>query len=299
MVTASALKASVLALGCAWAVCAQAGAQGPRPARMGLIHLQQAIVSTKDGQKAASETQQASPERRQEVLQKLIERMGSVLAKYARDKGYDVILDVSSAESQVLYFGQGFDITKDFAAFYEQNAPPATGAAAASERPVLPSAVASSPPGGTEKGSALISAEEKAIIDQILARGAGGRAVIRDLLPPARDEQGRMRVRVSTLAPGTAVLLFEEDPATGRPAVKSNITLLSFSGAGFEGKLPDLSELTEGSVVRFSGRIELKGYVFAGDRSDPLSFVVLPREGLVHLKGKGAVTSSDGRITKF
>jgi len=298
-VTASALKASVLALGWALAAYAQAGVQSPRPARVGLIHLQQAIVSTKDGQKAASETQQASPERRQEVLQKLIERMGSVLAKYARDKGYDLILDISSAETQVLYFGQGFDITKDFVAFYEQNAPPATGAAAASERPVLPSAAASSTPGGTEKGSAPISAEEKSIINQILALGAGGRAVIRDLLPPARDEQGRMRFSIGGPAPGTAVLTFEEDQATGRPAVKSNITLFSFSGADFEGKLPDLSELTEGSVVRFSGRIALKGYVFAGDRSDPLSFVALPREGLVHLKGKGAVTSSDGRITKF
>jgi hypothetical protein len=71
------------------------------------------------------------------------------------------------------------------------------------------------------------------------------------------------------------------------------------SGAGFEGKLPDLSELTEGSVVRFSGRVTLKGYLFTGERSDPLSFVVAPREGLVYLNGKGTVTSNNGQVTKF
>ena len=302
MVTASGVKASVLALGFALLAYSQAGdAPSPRPTRVGLIHLQQAIVSTKDVQKAFAELQGASRERQREFLQKLGERLMPVLARYAQDKGCDLILDISSAETPVLYAAGGIDITKDLVAFYDKNAPPAPAADAgpASERPVVASAAASSAPGGAEKGSALISAEEKSIINQILARGAEGRAVIRDLLPPARDEQGRMRIRVSTLAPGTAVLLFEEDPATGRPAVKSNITLLSFSGAGFEGKLPDLSELTEGSVVRFSGRIELKGYVFAGGRSDPLSFVALPREGLVHLKGKGAVTSSDGRIMKF
>ena len=71
MVTASALKAFVLALGCAWAVCAQAGAQGARPTRVGLIHLQQAVGSMKDVQEAAAELQGASRERQQEFLQKL------------------------------------------------------------------------------------------------------------------------------------------------------------------------------------------------------------------------------------
>ncbi len=54
--TVSALRASLLALGSAFLVTAQAGgAQSPQPTKVGIIHMVGAIFGTKDGQKALAD----------------------------------------------------------------------------------------------------------------------------------------------------------------------------------------------------------------------------------------------------
>ena len=183
----------VLALGTALLASAQAGA--PAPTKVGIIHIQNAIISTKDGQKAASELQtkfapkKAELEKRQntlaqlqdqlrkgsntmsdeakqklmreidqtstaikreteddqaeldqdqnKIMQELGQRMMAVIDKYAKDNGYSLILDVSSAQTPVLYAANSIDITQDIIGLYDKNAPSATSAAPAA-RPATP-----------------------------------------------------------------------------------------------------------------------------------------------------------------
>jgi len=153
------------------------------PSKVGVINIQSAIVSTKDGQKAASEIQtrfspkkgeldkrQAdisqlqdqlnrgrntlSEEARQNLVreidqktkslnrdtedaraeldqeeQKIMGELGgrimSVIDKYAKDNGYNLILDVSNPQTPVLYASNTIDITKDIIDLYDKNAPAA------------------------------------------------------------------------------------------------------------------------------------------------------------------------------
>jgi len=173
------------------------------PSKVGVINIQSAIVSTKDGQKAASDIQtrfspkkgeldkrQAdisqlqdqlnrgrntlSEEARQNLVreidqktkslnrdtedaraeldqeeQKIMGELGgrimSVIDKYAKDNGYNLILDVSNPQTPVLYASNTIDITKDIIDLYDKNAPapgtsttaapPATKAPAAAPKP--------------------------------------------------------------------------------------------------------------------------------------------------------------------
>ena len=169
------------------------------PGKVGVINIQSAIVSTKDGQKAASEIQtrfspkkgeldkrQAdisqlqdqlnrgrntlSEEARQNLVreidqktkslnrdtedaraeldqeeQKIMGELGgrimSVIDKYAKDNGYNLILDVSNPQTPVLYASNTIDITKDIIDLYDKNAP-APGPPA----PVAPPAAGPSTP---------------------------------------------------------------------------------------------------------------------------------------------------------
>jgi outer membrane protein len=175
-----ALSATTLVL----ALAATAGAQtSAPPTRVGVIHIQNAIIGTKDGQKAAAELEaRVSPKRKeleakqsaialaqdrlnkgrntmsadereklirdidqrtkvlnrdtedaqaeseqeqQKVLQDLGGRLMAVIDKYARDNGYNLILDVSSQQTPVLYISSGIDITQDIVALYDKAAPAA------------------------------------------------------------------------------------------------------------------------------------------------------------------------------
>jgi outer membrane protein len=175
-----------------------AHAQAAGPTRVGIIHVQNAILSTKDGQKAAKDLQDKfAPTRtrlekkQQEVeadkaklnqganamsadqkeklmrdidqktkslnrdtedaqaeldaeqgklMQELGQRIMAVIDKYAKDKGYSLILDVSSQQaSGVLFATNDIDITGDIIKLYDQNAPGgASGAPAAAPKPPAP-----------------------------------------------------------------------------------------------------------------------------------------------------------------
>ena len=140
-----------------------AGAQGTTT-KVGIINIQSAIVSTKDGQKAAGEIQsrfnpkKAELDKRQGDItqlqdqlnrgrntlsedaraeldqeeQKIMSELGGrimlVIDKFAKDNGFSVILDVSSPQNPVIFAATGIDITKDVIDLYDRNAPAATSA---------------------------------------------------------------------------------------------------------------------------------------------------------------------------
>ena len=175
----TAISISALVLGVSWGAYAQAAG----PTRVGIIHIQNAIISTKDGQKAAKDlqdkfaptrtrlekkqadleadraklnqgsnamsaeqkeklmrdidqktkalnrdTEDAQAELDQEtgkIMQELGQRIYAVIDKYAKDKGYSLILDVSSQQTPVLFASNDIDITSDIVKLYDQNAPAA------------------------------------------------------------------------------------------------------------------------------------------------------------------------------
>jgi outer membrane protein len=189
----------VLALGLTMLANAQGAASVP--AKVGIIHIQNAILATKDGQKAANDLQQkfaptksqidkmqndvlqvedklkkgsqtlsddarqslmrdrdqkatalkratedAQAEVEQEegkIMQELGQRIMQVVAKYATDNGFAIILDVSSQQTPVLWAANGIDITKEVVDLYDKNAP---AAGAAKPPSGVPSAVPAAKP---------------------------------------------------------------------------------------------------------------------------------------------------------
>ncbi len=178
------------------------------PGKVGVINIQSAIVSTKDGQKAASDIQtrfspkkgeldkrQAdisqlqdqlnrgrntlSEEARQNLVreidqktkslnrdtedaraeldqeeQKIMGELGgrimSVIDKYAKENGYNLILDVSNPQTPVLYASNTIDITKDIIDLYDKNAP-AAGTSTTAAPPATKTPAAAPKPAAAKK----------------------------------------------------------------------------------------------------------------------------------------------------
>ena len=183
-------------------------AQSPAQ-KVGIINIQNALITTKDGQKAAAELEaQAVPKRKeleakeaqinalrgqlekgqntlsesskqslardidqktkalkrdaedaqadwnqeqQKVLQQLGQRVMVVIDKYAKDNGYQLILDVSSPQTPVLYASNTVDITKEIVELYDKNSPgpvsvSGSAAPASSSAAPKPAAKPASPP---------------------------------------------------------------------------------------------------------------------------------------------------------
>lgn len=83
----------------------------------------------------------ASAELEQEqskLFQELGGKMMSVIDKYAKDKGYAVILDVSNQQTPVLYAANEVDITKEMIEQYDKAGPMAAPAAAPAKAPAAP-----------------------------------------------------------------------------------------------------------------------------------------------------------------
>ena len=174
------------------------------PTKVGIINLQQALVSTQDGKKAVAELQtkfeptskklegmkdeinslQAElskgsntmgEERRRElardidqktrelnranedaqaelqqeqdkVLQVLYGKMNAVLNKYAMDRAYSIIVDVSSPQTPVVFAASGTDVTGDIIKLYDEEA---VKAAAATGGTAAPAAAPAKPAPGT------------------------------------------------------------------------------------------------------------------------------------------------------
>jgi outer membrane protein len=198
----SLFRASLLALG----IGALAFGQSAAPAaKVGIIHIQNAVVQTKDGQKAAadldarfgpkrkqvegkqSELQQMEAQYRSgantmsddaklklsrdieqrrkqlqrdvddaqaeldaaqgRIWQELGQKVMAVVNRYANERGFALILDVSSPQTPVLYASNTIDITRDIVELYDKTqagsaaAAPAANAGAppAAPKPAAPS----------------------------------------------------------------------------------------------------------------------------------------------------------------
>src|SRR5262245_38124221 len=199
-----------LALGITMLANAQAAST---PTKVGIIHIQNAILATKDGQKASNDlqtkfgptksqidkmnsevaavedklkkgsqtlsddarqtlmrerdqkatalkraTEDAQAEVEQEegkIMQDLGQRVMQVVAKYATDNGFAIIIDVRSLQTPVLWAANGIESTKEIVDMYDKNAPgaapkastsaaPATGTPA--PKPATPAARPTAPP---------------------------------------------------------------------------------------------------------------------------------------------------------
>ena len=188
-------------------ICA-AQAAASAPVKVGVIEIQAALASTKDGQAAAAdletrlgprrkelEKQQADIKELQDRLQRngntlaqaakddltrnidrkttqlnrdtqdaqaeldeetqrlirdLSEKMMPVIEKYAQERGFSLILDVSNPQTPVIWASNTSDITKDIIELYDKTAPasakPATGAAKPAATPAKPPAAPPKPP---------------------------------------------------------------------------------------------------------------------------------------------------------
>jgi len=70
-----------------------------------------------------------------EVVERIGQKMIEVLARYARENGYSVILDVSSNTTPVLFAAPSVDVTQDIIRLYDQAHPVKGGPAAAPAQP--------------------------------------------------------------------------------------------------------------------------------------------------------------------
>ena len=97
----------------------------------------------RDAEDAQAEADQESGK----IMQELGGRMYTVLQKYGKEKGYTLILDVSSEQTPVLWAPD--DLTAEIIKLYDQNAPAPAAAAPPSAAPVTSPAAAPKPPATT------------------------------------------------------------------------------------------------------------------------------------------------------
>ena len=198
--TNSRFGAPLLALG----FCTMAfGQAATPPVKVGIINIQQAILQTKDGQKAAADLNSKFDPKRKEVdrkqgdlqtmetqyrsgantmseeakqkmmrdidqRRKLLQRdmddanaeleaeqgriwqdlgqkLMSVIDRYASERGFALILDVSSPQTPVLYASNTIDITRDIVGLYDNQ----TGGAAPAGAAAAPAGTTAPNPSGT------------------------------------------------------------------------------------------------------------------------------------------------------
>lgn len=120
---------------------------------------QKSKALTRDNEDATAEYQQEESK----LINGIGQKMMSVIDKYAKDKGYAIILDISSQQSPVLYAVNSVNITDEIVALYDkgqggggaatssapaaaQPAPPPKSAAPVTRPPVAPRTSPAKPP---------------------------------------------------------------------------------------------------------------------------------------------------------
>jgi hypothetical protein len=118
---------------------------------------------------------------------------------------------------------------------------------------------------------------EDEIIADIKAHGTAGRLVFPDLPPERNSTVGSLAVEGLPNTPGmvSMKILYPKDS-------------LQF-GDSVGGMTPQ-SPFGPGSIWRFIGTVEVFGYNFTGQRSDPLTFMVLEGGGFAYLHGSGRIS---------
>ena len=92
------------------------------------------------------EVEDASAEMDQEqqkILQQLGQKILAVIEKYARDQGYNLVVDVSSPQSPIMYASPTIDITKEIVDLYDKST---AGESSAPAKPSAPPPAKPTPP---------------------------------------------------------------------------------------------------------------------------------------------------------
>jgi outer membrane protein len=100
---------------------------------------------TKSLNRDTEDAQAEMEQEQQKVLGDLGQRLMAVIDKYARDNGYNLILDVSSPQVFAPYISPSIEITQDIVALYDKAAP------AAGPVPAMPAARPPAPPPAPKK----------------------------------------------------------------------------------------------------------------------------------------------------
>jgi outer membrane protein len=93
---------------------------------------------TKRFQRDAQDAQEELQQDQQRLLAGISQRLMPLIEKYAKDKGYTLVLDVSSPNTPVMYATTSNDITKDIIVLYDQSpatAPTSTPASGTAAKP--------------------------------------------------------------------------------------------------------------------------------------------------------------------
>ncbi len=85
------------------------------------------------------------------MLSELYQKMQVIIDKYAKEKGYALILDVSSQQTPVLYAANEVEITKEIIELYDKNAPSAPAEGTAAPKPAASPASLSPIPAAKKK----------------------------------------------------------------------------------------------------------------------------------------------------
>jgi len=99
-------------------------------------------------QRKQQEAQDDSNDAQQEVVNRIGQKMITVLDKYSRDNNYAVILDTSSQQTPVVVASPQVDVTQEIIRLYDQQYPVKGGApssAGGAARPAAPKAPATTP----------------------------------------------------------------------------------------------------------------------------------------------------------
>jgi outer membrane protein len=115
---------------------------------------------TRDNEDASAEFQQEEGK----LINTIGQKMMGVIDKYAKDKGYSIILDISSPQSPVLYAVNTVDITNEIVTLYDKGPGAGGGASAAastSPPPAQPAGAVTKAPGMTPPRPAIPKAAPK------------------------------------------------------------------------------------------------------------------------------------------
>lgn len=144
-----------------------------------------------------------------------------------------------------------------------------------------------------------ITTSEKEAITHILESGPSERFVVKDLEAQKMEKEGLRKFTFGGPPPRTTLMIIKENKGKEGYSVSSNVAVFSPGSGGFESKMPNFSDLSEGSVIRFLGNVLLgtcpfEACTFYGELNNPVSFVWVPDKGLIYLSGKGFVKLADG-----
>jgi outer membrane protein len=98
---------------------------------------------TKSLQRDTDDAREDVNQEQQKVLNELGMKIMQVLNKYASDKGYTMVFDVSGQPNNILFATNSIDVTRDIIALYDASAP--SSLAAPAPKPAAPSPTSSAP----------------------------------------------------------------------------------------------------------------------------------------------------------